>query len=105
LQVGMSTVAAILGNKVIPGLLDHYLARRAYDAQQTDEPADPTRPDNLFQPVPGSFFAAHGRFDDRSRPGSLELWLSMHVQPLLLAAGLAGALGVAGALGLRRARR
>src|SRR5262249_36326984 len=41
--VGWPTVEAVVGNKVAPGLLDHDLARNGYDAQQTDEPADPSR--------------------------------------------------------------
>jgi hypothetical protein len=34
-----------------------------------DEPADPDRPDNLFETVPGHF-AAHGRFDEESKSSS-----------------------------------
>jgi hypothetical protein len=43
----MPTVEAIVGNKVAPGLLDHYLARTGYESQQTDEPADPDRPNDV----------------------------------------------------------
>ena len=32
------------------GFGDRYLARTGYDAQQTDEPEDPGRPDNLWEP-------------------------------------------------------
>jgi NAD(P)-dependent dehydrogenase (short-subunit alcohol dehydrogenase family) len=49
--LGGSTLKAILGNKVAPGLLDRYLARTGYDAQQTDERVNPDRPANLFEPV------------------------------------------------------
>src|SRR5437879_10736325 len=35
LWVGGSTVATILANRVAPGLLDRYLGRTGYDAQQT----------------------------------------------------------------------
>src|SRR3989440_3508526 len=38
MEVGMSTVLAVEGNKVFPGLMDRYLARTNYEAQQTDEP-------------------------------------------------------------------
>jgi len=65
LYVGMPTIEAIVGNKVAPGLLDHYLARTGYESQQTDEPADPNRPNNLWEPVPGDH-GAHGVFDDRA---------------------------------------
>jgi hypothetical protein len=42
-----------IADKIAPGLLDRYLGRHAYETQQTAEPADPHRPDNLMQPVPG----------------------------------------------------
>jgi hypothetical protein len=44
LWVGGSTVATIMANKVIPGLLDRYLGRTGYDSQQTDQVTDPSRP-------------------------------------------------------------
>jgi NAD(P)-dependent dehydrogenase (short-subunit alcohol dehydrogenase family) len=90
LYVGWPTVQAIVGNKIAPGLADLYLARTGYDAQQIDEPVPPDRPDNLFKPVPGDF-AAHGRFDDRAKSRSVQLWLTKHRSWLLtgaLAAGL-----------------
>jgi NAD(P)-dependent dehydrogenase (short-subunit alcohol dehydrogenase family) len=70
--VGMSTVLTIAANKLVPGLLDRYLARTNVDAQQCDEPIDPDRPDDLFAPVAGDH-GAHGRFDDESK--SWTLWL------------------------------
>jgi NAD(P)-dependent dehydrogenase (short-subunit alcohol dehydrogenase family) len=86
-MVGWPTVKAIVGNAVAPGLADRILAHNGYGAQQTDQPIDPDRPDNLFEPVPGDQ-GAHGPFDDRSRPHSLQLWARTHA-PLLggLAAG------------------
>lgn len=90
LHVGWPTVKAILGDKVMPGVLDHYLASRAYTGQQTDEPRDESAPDNLFQAVPGDY-GAHGRFDDRAKPYSAELWMRMNRTLLALAgAGVAG---------------
>jgi short-subunit dehydrogenase len=74
--VGASTALTMLGNKLAPGLLDRYLGRTGYEAQQTDEPEDPDRPDDLWQPVPGDR-GAHGRFDDRARGWSLQRWLAM----------------------------
>ena len=67
--VGGPTVATILANRVLPGLLDRYLARNGVDSQLTTASADPHRPDNLFRPVEGDF-SAHGRFDDRAKPRS-----------------------------------
>ena len=93
IQVGFPTVKAILGNRVAPGLLDRYLASKGYTAQQTDELADPNRPDNLWEPIPGDF-GAHGRFDDRAKPASKQLWLDLHrglaSAAALCAAGLVG---------------
>lgn len=71
--VGMPTVKAMWGNKFIAGLLDWYLGRTGYQSQQTDEPAQPDRPSNLWESVPGDF-TAHGRFDDRAKWSSPQLW-------------------------------
>src|SRR5947209_4306348 len=45
--VSGSAVKAILGQRIIPGLLDRYLGRIGYDAQQTGEPVARYRPDNV----------------------------------------------------------
>jgi short chain dehydrogenase len=92
LSVGLSTIKAIVGNMIAPSLGDWYLSRVGYTAQQTQEPADPTRPHNLWTPVPGDH-GAHGAFDARAREASLQLWANTHRGWLALAA-----LGVAGAL-------
>jgi len=84
--VGLSTVAAIEGNKVLPGLGDKYLAATGYDSQMTNEPADPNRPNNLWAPLPGDR-GAHGAFDGRAHKRSLQLWAVMH-RPWMLLAGL-----------------
>jgi len=95
--VGWPTVEAVIGDKVAPGVLDRYLARFGYDSQQTDEPASPDRPDNLFAPVPGDH-GAHGRFDNRARTFSFEWWASEHRSLILAALGF----GVATVWLLRR---
>src|SRR6266513_1470397 len=81
--VGAPSVAVIVANKFIPGLLDRYLARTGYDSQQYDGPEDPTRPDNLWHPVPGDH-GAHGTFDARARSWSPQLWTSEHRTVLAL---------------------
>ncbi len=63
------TVATIMGNLFVPGLLDRYLARTAYDGQQTSEPVESHRADNLFQPAPGHQ-GAHGGSTTRRTPGA-----------------------------------
>jgi NAD(P)-dependent dehydrogenase (short-subunit alcohol dehydrogenase family) len=81
ISVGWPTVKAIVGDKFIPGLLDHYLAWIGYSAQQTKEPVDPHRPNNLFNPVPGDH-GAHGQFDRHARTQSLQLWMNLHRESL-----------------------
>jgi NAD(P)-dependent dehydrogenase (short-subunit alcohol dehydrogenase family) len=76
--VGLPTVVAVWGNKIAAGLFDRFLARTGFDSQQTTEPADPNRPNNLWAPVPGDF-GAHGRFGDRSWQSSPQTWLNEHM--------------------------
>jgi hypothetical protein len=76
-NIGFPTVQAILANKLFPGYLDRYLARHGFEAQQTAEPADPASRDNLWQPLPTDF-GAHGRFDSRAHPRSLQSWITTH---------------------------
>ncbi len=89
LWVGWSAVKAILGQKLIPGLLDRYLGRMGYSAQQTDEPVPPGRRDDVDRPLPGDR-GAHGDFDVRAKGWSGELWLRMH-RRWIAAGALAGA--------------
>jgi hypothetical protein len=107
MYLGLSSAKAIVGNRVMPRLLDHYLARVGYSSQQTAVPEDPNRPNNLWAPVEGDF-GAHGRFDAIARTRSLQIWLSEH-RDALAAAGLgiaAAGLGIMGAgLAAQRGRR
>jgi NAD(P)-dependent dehydrogenase (short-subunit alcohol dehydrogenase family) len=75
--VGYPTVQAIVGDKFIPGLLDHYLARVAYDGQQTGEPVKPDRLNNLYEPLPGDY-GARGRFSDRAHDYSIQSWMNRY---------------------------
>ena len=90
INVGWPASKAIIGNNIAPGYADHYLAKHAYDAQMVDEPEEPNRPDNLWAPVPGDP-GAHGVFDDRARPTSIEL--ALNKRRSWIAAGL-GAIAV-----------
>jgi NAD(P)-dependent dehydrogenase (short-subunit alcohol dehydrogenase family) len=101
--VGGSTVGTLVANKLVPGLLDRYLARTGYEAQQTDQPADPGRPVNLWEPVDGRGgrdFGGHGAFDDEAVNRSLQAWVGRRP-------GLAAAAGglLAGLLAVRVRRR
>jgi NAD(P)-dependent dehydrogenase (short-subunit alcohol dehydrogenase family) len=90
--VGASTVVVIEGNKVLAGVGDHYLAATGYDSQMTSQPADPTRPNNLWNPLPGDH-GAHGTFGKRAYKHSAQLWATMH-RPWVVMAGL-GLVGAA----------
>ncbi|HJT17590.1 MAG TPA: SDR family oxidoreductase [Thermoanaerobaculia bacterium] len=77
LNVGWPTTKAVVGNNIAPGYADHYLAKHGYDAQMIDEPEDPNRPNNLWEPVDANRDCGmHGVFDDRSIPKSVELELN-----------------------------
>jgi NAD(P)-dependent dehydrogenase (short-subunit alcohol dehydrogenase family) len=98
--VGGSTWATIAANKVFPGLLDRYLGRTGVRSQQTDEPEDPRRPHNLWNPVPEDR-GAHGRFDAQANYRSFQLWLTTHRRALATGAAAAVA-GIAAAMVGRR---
>jgi NAD(P)-dependent dehydrogenase (short-subunit alcohol dehydrogenase family) len=103
--VGASTAATILANRVVPALLDRYLARTGYDSQQTEQKVEPGRPGNLWQAVDGAGqrdHGAHGIFDSRSHTRSQQLWMSHH--PRLVSGLAAGAAIGAGLLVGRRGR-
>jgi NAD(P)-dependent dehydrogenase (short-subunit alcohol dehydrogenase family) len=104
--VGASTAATLLANRVVPGLLDRYLARTGYGAQQTGQAVDQGRPDNLYEPVDradGHDFGSRGEFDDRSHDRSPQLWLAQHAR---VSSGLVAGAAVAGTvLAARRGRR
>jgi NADP-dependent 3-hydroxy acid dehydrogenase YdfG len=76
IYAGWPTVEAIVGNKVAPGWLDHYLGKTGFDSQQTSEPEDPDRPDNLWKPVQGDH-GAHGTFDSEAHERSWEVRASL----------------------------
>jgi short-subunit dehydrogenase len=98
--VGAPTVATIIADKIAPGLLDRYLGRTGFDAQQTDEPEEAGRPDNLFAPIEGDA-GAHGRFDRRAARRSPQLWATTH-RTSVAAGGLAVATVMAAAARRRK---
>jgi len=102
LYVGMSTVEAIVGNKIAPGMLDHYLGETGYSSQQTCEPESPDRPNNLWEPLPGDH-GAHGAFDQRATDKSWELRASLN--RLWLAGGFTLGAAAAAFAGWRRSGR
>lgn len=97
LTVGFSALKAIWGNKIVPTVADHYLARTGFDSQQTDEPEDRGRADNLFEPIAGDH-GAHGSFDERSKDQSLSLLINQNRE------WIAGAIGIVALLALLKRR-
>lgn len=75
--VGYPTVQTIIGNKIVPGYLDEYLARTGFKGQQTSEPADANRPNNLYEPIPGDH-GARGPFDAKAWDFSPQFWAATH---------------------------
>ena len=63
--IGLSTLKVILGNMLLPAFLDRYLAKVAYEGQETAEAVSPDRADNLITPV-HSLHRTHGRFGGES---------------------------------------
>ncbi len=90
IMVGYTTVEATLGEKVIPGVLDHYLATAAWDGSLLPEPADRSQPDNFWKPVPADL-GSHGAFDSIARGFSAQLWVSKHRTSLLAGVLMLGA--------------
>lgn len=97
--VGVPTVYTILGNKLSPLVAEIYLARTAVGGQQTEEPLSPGREANLFESPPGDP-GAHGAFDEKAHPHSLQSWASLHRVPVW--AGLAAGTAAVGAIGFGR---
>jgi NAD(P)-dependent dehydrogenase (short-subunit alcohol dehydrogenase family) len=72
--VGASTWKAIIGQKIVPGLLDQFLGRTGYSAQQHDGLEHSDRPDNLWEPV-AIDLGTRGTFNDRASERSPALQL------------------------------
>lgn len=83
-HVGFITDVVIAGNALFPALGDYYLGKTGYESQLTDEPDDPNRPNNLYEPVAGDF-AAHGRFDHVATDRCEQWWVTKNRGWLALA--------------------
>lgn len=91
--VGGTTAKAILGDELASPLLDHYLAETGVDGQSAAEPIEADRQDNLFTVPPGDP-GAHGRFDAKAVPSSLQMALNRNRNWIIGGAGLAAAAGL-----------
>jgi short-subunit dehydrogenase len=94
-HIGLMTDVVIRGNAVLPGVGDWYLGQTGVEGQLTDEPEDPNRPHNLYEPLPGDW-GARGRFNDRAANASEQWWLTKNRDWLLLAGAVGVGLLVAG---------
>lgn len=101
LYVGWSTMKAILAEEFVPELADRHLANTGYDDQMTDEPEDPGRPNNLWEPVEGDH-GARGRFAGYGN--SRQLWATTHRNELVAAGAALAAAAGALAAAARKAR-
>jgi hypothetical protein len=100
LWVGFSSVKAIVANHLFPGLLDAYLGRTGYDAQQDASLPGGERPQNLWEPVT-ALHRTHGRFDAESSTSSGALWFGTHRGAVL---GVGAALGALWLMGRKTQR-
>lgn len=96
LFIGLSTVIVIQGNKIAPAFGDWYLGKTGYKSQQTSQPANPNRPNNLWHPVDeDKDYGAHGTFDSKAKNKSPQLWADTHMRLLaLVGAGIASLFGL-----------
>jgi hypothetical protein len=77
--VGWPSIKTVLGQAVVPGVIDHVLAGEGgYEAQETKEPEVPGRGDNLWAPLEGDH-GAHGLFDGAAREKDRLSWWSVRL--------------------------
>ncbi|HSK40892.1 MAG TPA: short-chain dehydrogenase, partial [Arenibaculum sp.] len=84
--IANSTRIAILGTLAAPGIADRYVAGSVVEGQQTGEPIEPGRRDNLYETVPG-LHRTRGRFTAEAKPAPVPMAGSM-VRGALALAGL-----------------
>ncbi|MEV6765523.1 SDR family oxidoreductase [Streptomyces sp. NPDC051105] len=94
--IGASTAGTIWANRLVPAVLDRYLARTGFSSQQTDAPRPPGS-DNLFTPAddaPATDHGAHGSFDDRAHAHSWQAALARHPAVTVATATAVGAAAI-----------
>lgn len=96
IYVGIPTVVNIIGERTAPWLLDRYLAKTGFSAQQTDHALDPEGHDNLFDPVDEDR-GAHGPFDEMAHRISPQYELAKRRRAVLAGIGLS-AIGLCAAV-------
>jgi NADP-dependent 3-hydroxy acid dehydrogenase YdfG len=86
MDIAFSTLKAVIAEKFAPAIADRYLADFGFSSQQTDQPVQSDRANNLWEALPGDH-GAHGIFDSQSRNFSPGLWLNIHRTPILIGIG------------------
>jgi NAD(P)-dependent dehydrogenase (short-subunit alcohol dehydrogenase family) len=90
ITIGVPSVESIVGEKVLSGAMDHYLADAAWNGSVSSEPLPEGYRANLYEPVDAEQdFGAHGRFDGEALPNSIQLWMNLNRTRLLIGAGVA----------------
>jgi NAD(P)-dependent dehydrogenase (short-subunit alcohol dehydrogenase family) len=95
--LGRTTILTILGNTILPGFMDRYLARSAIDGQETPEEVSPDRRDNLYEPV-HDLHRTRGSFESEAHKTGI-LLPGQAVRVGAVVAGAAAFLGAGLALG------
>ncbi|MFZ0720923.1 MAG: SDR family oxidoreductase [Xanthobacteraceae bacterium] len=70
--IGWSTIKVIFGNILLPAFLDRYLAKAAFEAQETNVPVSADRKDNLMAPV-HDLHRTRGNFGREAAAGALSM--------------------------------
>jgi NAD(P)-dependent dehydrogenase (short-subunit alcohol dehydrogenase family) len=92
--IGLSTFKVILGNVVLPAYLDRYLAKAAFQSQETSQPVSSDRKDNLMMPL-HSLHRTRGRFGDEAKNEAFTMAGPVaRIAPVLIGASLLFAAGV-----------
>lgn len=92
LHVGLSSIKAIVANKIAPSYLDRYLAKRSFASQQRKDRTEPGRAVDLWHPVPG-LHKVRGSFSGEAKSTCASLWVDTH-RGAALGAALAVGVGL-----------
>jgi short-subunit dehydrogenase len=103
--IGLSTLKIILGNTLLPRFLDRYLARRAFEQQETIRPVSPGRDDNLQRPVSDLHRTRGGFGNEASSDAFVINETTARLAPVMAGAVLFFLAGVLGQRLLSRGRR
>jgi NAD(P)-dependent dehydrogenase (short-subunit alcohol dehydrogenase family) len=76
--LGAPAWRAVVGQRLIPGLLDVYTARAAWESQLVDVPNGQEH-DILLETIPGDA-GAHGPYRDSEQPPDPLMWLQGHLR-------------------------